>query len=305
MNQTNIKKITILIVSYYSSKHLVRILNNLIEKAELPEQLQFLIVDNTNGLDPELKNLFIERNDLRILLNDGSKKQRSISHSNALDLGLSHCNSEFTLIIDPDVYIFKKKWDTLCLKLCNKKRPTIVGAPYPKWKIGKVHDYPSVVFMFFKTKELQKLDLSFYPFPELILRIKNSILRKIIRLGFLGSKRSLNQNLRLRSLTSWLEKLTGITSPDTGDQFIKGLRSTGAQAICFEAKYNKDILINNSKALSELSKEFEIFIFDNELMMTHMYGSGVFYWKTEKGADIKYWKKLITNIEKNGYGILK
>ena len=90
---------------------------------------------------------------------------------------------------------------------------------------------------------------------ELILRIKNSILRKIIRLGFLGSKRSLNQNLRLRSLTSWLEKLTGITSPDTGDQFIKGLRSTGAQAICFEAKYNKDILINNSSNFC-LSKFF-------------------------------------------------
>ena len=33
-------------------------------------------------------------------------------------------------------------------------------------------------------------------------------------------------------------------------------------------------------------------------MMTHMYGSGVFHWKTDKGDDLEYWKDLISKIEK-------
>jgi len=33
--------------------------------------------------------------------------------------------------------------------------------------------------------------------------------------------------------------------------------------------------------------------------MTHMYGSGVFYWKTSRGGDVDYWEKIINKIEKN------
>ena len=32
--------------------------------------------------------------------------------------------------------------------------------------------------------------------------------------------------------------------------------------------------------------------------MTHMYGSGVFHWKTSKGSDAQYWQELIENIER-------
>ena len=35
------------------------------------------------------------------------------------------------------------------------EKKDIIGAPYPNWKLGKVHDYPSVVFMFFRTKRLK------------------------------------------------------------------------------------------------------------------------------------------------------
>ena len=37
-------------------------------------------------------------------------------------------------------------------------RPTVIGAPYPQWKLGKIHEYPSVVFLFFKTSLVQSLE---------------------------------------------------------------------------------------------------------------------------------------------------
>ncbi len=31
--------------------------------------------------------------------------------------------------------------------------------------------------------------------------------------------------------------------------------------------------------------------------MTHMYGSGVFHWKTKNGSNVQYWKRLIEDIQ--------
>ena len=33
-------------------------------------------------------------------------------------------------------------------------------------------------------------------------------------------------------------------------------------------------------------------------MMTHMYGSGVFHWRSERGDDLDYWRGLISEIDK-------
>ena len=87
---------------------------------------------------------------IRILKNKNRFKQRSLSHASALDFGLRHVDTEFTLIVDPDIHIFYKNWDEFCLKKIKGNHPTVIGAPYPQWKLGKVHDYPSVIFMFFK-----------------------------------------------------------------------------------------------------------------------------------------------------------
>ena len=166
------------------------------------------------------------------------------------------------------------------MKRLNRSRKTIIGAPYPQWKIGKVHDFPSVVFLFFKTKEIQKFDISFYPFPKSIVKFKNSIIRKCIRFGIGGNKYLLNKYLILRKLTQTLEKWTGISSPDTGDKIIKALRKNNFTPICFEAKYSNDLKGNDT--IFWLAEQYEVFFLDNELIMTHMYGSGVFYWKTKK-----------------------
>ena len=290
-------KITIILVSFFSSKHIKRIVENLIEKAENPENLHFLIVDNTNGQDNHIESYTRRYDNMDFVLNDGANKQRSISHASAIDKGLKKSYSEYTLIIDPDVYIFKKKWDTFCIKYHKEKNFFLIGAPYPIWKVGKVHDFPSVVFMFFNTEEIKKINASFYPFPDFWVKLKNSFIRKIIRLGVFGSKNFLNKFYFLRKWLTFLENLTGITSPDTGNNIINTLRDQNKRTLCFEAKYSNDI--NDNDWMSILAKEYEVFMFQDEIIMTHMYGSGVFYWKTRRGQDIEYWKKIINKIEKN------
>ena len=48
------KFITVVSVSWYSSEHLKRLTENLLLKAVNPENVRFLIIDNTAGADPEL-----------------------------------------------------------------------------------------------------------------------------------------------------------------------------------------------------------------------------------------------------------
>tara|TARA_B110000438_G_scaffold63705_1_gene64213 strand:- start:2902 stop:3798 length:897 start_codon:yes stop_codon:yes gene_type:complete len=295
MDQINKKTITIISVSYYSSWHLNRLFNNLIEKADHPSSIQFLVVDNSNNDDLGLKDSFREDLAIKIILNNGKGLQRSVSHASALDLGLKSSNTKFTLIIDPDVHVFKKAWDTLCIDQIIAQKQSVIGAPYPTWKLGKVHDYPSVIFIFFETDQVQNLGKRFFPFPGLLRMVWNSIFRKITRLGLLTSKSRLDRSKILRSVSGQLEKMIGITSPDTGKDIIESMRDKGFNSVMFDAPYSLDI--KGKEAQSEMAKEFELFLLDDKPIMTHMYGSGVFHWKTEKGEDIDYWEKLISKIE--------
>ena len=294
---SELKVITILTVSYNSFSHLKRLFLNIRSKSKCPQEIKFLVVDNTNGLDVALDNLFELNLEIKIIKNSGSGMQRSISHSSALDLGLKHIKTKYCLIIDPDTHIFKRDWDTFCVdEINNDKR--VVGAPYPRWKLGKVHDYPSVIFMFFKAKDIQNFKQSFFPFPSLPKKIYNFIFRKATRLGTFTNKSNLNNYKWLRSLAYFLESMFGVTAPDTADSIINSFKLKRYKAINFVAPYSSDQILKNVQAQSEIAKEFELFIFKGEPIMTHMYSSGVFHWKTEKGSDIKYWQALIQKVEK-------
>ena len=292
------KSITVLSVSFYSSFHLKRLFTNLVEKADYPENIQFLIVDNTNGKDKGLKESLQDVVDLIIVNNDSRIRQRSKSHASALDLGLKNVETEFTLIVDPDIHVFKSGWDTFCINPLSKNGKSVLGAPYPIWKLGKVHDYPSVVFMFFKTALVQASGNTFYPFSSTLGRLWNSVIRKIVRLGGIASKNRLDHFRFLRNFCGWLENLTGITSPDTGKEIIELFRSTGFQSIVFDTPYSRDLLDIGCDKFAAIAREFELYFHENEPILTHMYSSGVFHWQTEKGHDIDYWLDLIHKVKK-------
>ena len=290
--------ITIISVSYNSGEHLGRLFGNLNIKAKHKKNLKYLVVDNTNGQDQQLKNFFPDNLDLTIIQNNGKGTQRSISHASGLDAGLKKSDTEYTLIIDPDVHVFRSNWDSLCMDYLNEREKRIVGAPYPNWKLGKVHDYPSVVFMFFRTLEIKKLNKSFHPFPPLMDRIGNSIFRKINRLGFLANKSRLNKSSFLRLVTSFLEKTFGITSPDTGKEIIEAIRSKAYEPINFKAYFEHQLhSITSSESHYDMARDFELYYEGDNPFMTHMYGSGVFHWKTKNGSNVQYWRRLIEDIE--------
>ena len=296
--RSDIKNITIISVSYRSGTHLRRLFKNLYDKAENKQKLKFLVVDNTNGADQELDTLLPKELNISIVENDGSLNQRSISHASGLDVGLEQSSTEYSLIIDPDVHVFKSNWDSLCLSYLDGSMHLVIGAPYPDWKLGKVHDYPSVVFMFFRTQEIRGLNKSFQPFPAPLKRIKNSLFRKVTRLGIIASKSRLNKSQFLRMITSYLEKLLGITSPDTGNDIIEALRNKKYESINFEACLVHQLgPFNTNSYHDNMAREFELYYQGNDPFMTHMYGSGVFHWKTANGSDAQYWQELIEYIE--------
>ena len=293
------KNITIISVSYKSGIHLKRLFKNLYDKAENKQKLKFLVIDNTNGADQELNTLLPKYLNISIVKNDGSSSQRSISHASGLDVGLKQSGTEYSLIIDPDVHVFKDNWDSLCLSYLDGSKNLVIGAPYPDWKLGKVHDYPSVVFMFFRTQELRRLNKSFQPFPAPLKRMKNSLFRKVTRLGIIASKSRLNKSQFLRIITAYLEKLLGITSPDTGNDIIEAIRNKEYESINFEACLVHQLgSFNTNSYHDNMAREFELYYHGDNPFMTHMYGSGVFHWKTSKGSDAQYWQELIENIER-------
>ena len=292
------KTITILTVSFNSFLHLKRLFLNLIDKSERPSEIQFLVVDNTNDIDLELKDLHKMNLNIKIIPNNGTGRQRSISHSLALDIGLKYIKTKYCLILDPDTHIFKSSWDVFCVNEIKNKK-AVLGAPYPRWKLGKVHDFPSVIFMFFNVKEVRRFDKSFFPFPSLPKKIYNFIFRKVTRIGIFTNKSNLNNYTWLRELSYKLESIFGITSPDTGKDIIISFKLKNYEAINFIAPYSSDDNLKKNKSLSEIAKEYELFMYNDEPIMTHMYSSGVFHWKTKKGSDFKYWNSLIDKVEKN------
>ena len=103
-------------VSFNSSIHLKRLIDNFLLKTSQPENIKFLIIDNTDGKDKSLYAVFDNLRQIRILKNKNRFKQRSLSHASALDFGLRHVDTDFTLIVDPDIHIFYKNWDEFCLQ---------------------------------------------------------------------------------------------------------------------------------------------------------------------------------------------
>ena len=291
------ENITVLSVSFYSSNHLKRLIDNFFLKTSQLENIKFLIVDNTDGKDRTIYTMFENFRQIRILKNKNRSKQRSLSHASALDFGLGHVDTNFTLIIDPDTHIFYENWDEFCLKKMKSNHPTVIGAPYPQWKLGKVHDYPSVIFMFFKTSLVQSFGKTFHPFPKPYKRLYNSLMRKFVRLGGLANKSRLGKSKKLRLICEWLERKMGVTSPDTGRKIIRQFKKNKFKTVVFSSPYEQDIIGENKQELKLLAKDFEIYNYNDKPFLSHMYSSGVYHWHSKRSSDINYWLSLIKKFE--------
>ena len=101
--------ITVLIVNWFEKEHLENNFNSLINNAEKPEQLSFIIIDNTNGKDTDLVNLDFKK--LKIIRRDHEGLTSGINASVARNLGFSMVTTKYCLVLHPDTIVLEKNWD--------------------------------------------------------------------------------------------------------------------------------------------------------------------------------------------------
>ena len=289
------RTITIVSVNWYSSDHLKRLAKNLLIKANNQNEIEFLIIDNTNGADSNLISKLKDIPKTKIIRHKTKSRQRSIAHASAIDLAIPLVETQYILIVDPDVHIFRKGWDSLCIREIQKGKSS-VGAPYPKWKLGKIHDAPSVVFFFGETSWFNAINCTWYPFPSRLKRFFNFFIRKCIRLFGLSTRKNLENSSLLFKVSKFLEKYTGLSSPDTGWEFSLATQHDGSEAQVFEAPFVTQLSKKNSY-LYKLAMNFELFFWSQEPFMTHMYSSGIFYYKTPESGNLEEWLSAILEIE--------
>ncbi len=295
-------KITIVTVNWFSADYILAMLKNLSAKAGHPENLFAAIVDNTNGQDRalgKLKKIPIKHR-IYYLENRGLKGSRG--HALALDFAVKKLQTEFSLIVDPDVYVFMKNWDEFCISELSKQNAIAIGAPYPVWKVGKYHDFPSPPFCFFHTHTLQNMENGWAPYGDTVFQnARIFCIRQIGRLGNRLTRKRYEKSLFLRRYAALMEKRFGVFSQDTGWKLAQEAREKGLKTIVFDSvlPYETNLKFENEKGdFLPLSKQYELFAFKHQAIMTHKYGSGGSPWMTEFGNDEIYWRNCIQRIER-------
>ena len=297
----NKREITIVTVNWYSTDFLVPLLRNLGDKAVLPENLSVLVVDNTNGEDKSLEQLNESPMNMQVLKHDSRDMKSSKAHAAALDYAMPHIQTPYCLIIDPDVYVFKQHWDEFCLAELKTNGSIAIGAPYPGWKLGKYHDFPSPVFCFFDTHKVRDLNTPWTPFGySALYNVWICLIRQIARLGFLMTRRNYERIFLLQQYASAIEKAFGTFSQDTGWRIALAARRKKIRSIVFTVASNRDaVRVPSSarKAFGGLAGEYELYCFQDTVILTHKYGTGVRLWRTKRGADQAYWFECIRQME--------
>jgi len=304
------EKITVLTVSWYSANLLEVMISSLLSKAESPECLSVLVIDNTDGVDTELPKLKAKFSGIEILPFKPENSNALNAHAEALNFGFKKIETDYFLTIDPDVFVFKKKWDSFCLNLIENKQTSAIGTVYPFWWIGTYHNFPSPVFCFGRCGAFKKLGPDWLPLQlGLMRKIISFIQRQIVRGFFLCRRKILSKLSFLRRIVFSTSDYIPVCSFDTGSKMaLDILHNQDFSFSFFEAVFPdqlnimKNKIFENSDSLKCLAEYYEIYLFNNELILTHQYGSQNFFLRTDKGKDSNYWKKLISDVEELNNG---
>ena len=289
------KWITICSVNWYSCVYLRVLFANLLSKAGCKEALKLLVIDNTNGNDKLLYELLREY-PLEIIKNDPGNLTGSYGHASGLNTAMNNIATQYGLIVDPDVYVFKKNWDLFLIDLLDKEQAVAAGVAYPAWQLGKYHNFPSPVFCFFHSKQFGMLNPDWAPFEgKKNARIWDFIRRNILRGGIIINRKAYEKSSVMRKIGTRLEKVIGVCSKDTGWINAKKAAEREVKAITFQT------LVKDAKNVNErfrnLADHFELYMHEDKPILAHKYSSAGKLWSTQKGRDDVYWRKCITQAE--------
>lgn len=296
-------------VNWFSSDLLARLLSNLSKKAKYPDLVQYIIVDNTNGKDDNVYKLKLPDRSIHIKPIDNQNLTGSWAHAFGLNYATPGIKTPYTLIIDPDIHVFKQNWDEFLINELKKNHAIAIGAPYPSWKLGKYHNFPSPPFLLYETSEIKALGLDWTPFSRVPLRRLYFFLsRQIVRMGFLCTRQRLSQWPNLNKSAKQLESLFGVCAPDTGWLIAANSQNNGLKSLLFKEAEGRNIPFARypfANALHILADEFELYQYDNEPILTHKYSTSGYLWKTKRGRDHQYWLDSIQQIENGMTSFLK
>ncbi|MCD4653833.1 hypothetical protein K8T06_07840, partial [bacterium] len=288
--------ITVVTVNWYSTYYIRHLFQNLKEKAAEPEAIRFLIVDNTSDDDENMNTLRNEWESLEVISPSITHHNGSVAHAHALDLALQKIRTEFTLVVDPDIHVFAANWDRNLITEIKHRNAFAAGAPYPFWKLGKYHDFPSPVFILFRTQCFLELNQSWSPFAlNKLRRVYNFCARQIVRMGLFATRERVIRSKTMQSTGRYLESLLGICGPDTGWLLADASRKQELTVILFsEMTVASDIHTKHRdpKTIRDLIEQYECYEYQSNLFMVHKYGTHSFVWKTEKGQDRDFWFEL-------------
>jgi hypothetical protein len=104
--------------------------------------------------------LFGEQN---FLIDDCGKYKASYQHGRALNAFLSHVNSRYLLICDPDFFVVANDWIDNILKHMQESELCFWGAPWHPRFYRKYRYFPCVHFMLIDLERLDPNELNFMP----------------------------------------------------------------------------------------------------------------------------------------------
>jgi hypothetical protein len=294
----NDEMITIATVNWHSCGYLENLFDNLLKKAQQPDRLHFIVVDNTNGKD-HLEKLKSNFQNITIIKNDPGTLKGSPAHSSGLNVAMKNIKTPYALILDPDVYVFKKDWDSFLIDLLNQNGIFTLGVSFPPWQLGMYHNFPNPVFCFFRTKPYLEFapDWSAYDVNKFVL-CSDFIRRNLLRLGILIGRRRFENSELVRTLWTNFENIIGLCSRDTGFRRAQKAEKAGTKTIIFQPRIVSSKEFQPDDQYSVIAKYFELYCFQNEPILTHKYSTNSLVFKTGKSDDGDLWKQCIEQIEK-------
>lgn len=289
----------ILIVSWHSTDWIMPLIHNLLDKADAPEQLAFTLVDNTGGKDDTLKTAAAQLPRTQLIPCTPDTSQRSIAHAQGIAKGFESVTEPWCLLADPDIHLFREGWDTWCRTQLFENNATAAGAPYPPWKLGKYHHFPSPVFCAMHTARIRVLGADWHPFSRYRTgKLASSILRKIVRGAGLLNRRTLTRHPSLRTLAHALEQLTGTSAPDTGYQLAKAARQHNHLSPCLQTEWDATApSLPQAPCWHTLATQYELYTENGTPFLTHKYNSSVWLWRTPKGDDASCFRETCQACE--------
>lgn len=306
-------QITVLSVSWRSTPLLRGMFSGMLALAEQSDMLHLLVADNTNGADGDLKTLDFPN--LEIVPVDVQGEVMSMAHAVGVNTLLPLVTTPYVLIVDPDVALLHPGWDRAFCEALERGDCVALGAPYPGWKLGKYHDFPSPPFAFWRTDKLRELTPDWRPYGRTTARrLVDFVLRQLFWLPRGFDRYVLRLPPRQFKIGRWAERAIGVVSKDTGWEIAQRARRQGWRADMFDVLFDLEELqvipAAQRSQYQALATEFELYAWQGKPVLTHRNPTLkrfdfnlwtnknvlIFQNADDKAAQTARWQQLVTEI---------